>query len=142
MDIKSLDKALIEIVEKKNALSLLSYNSPDYDKLEEELHDLEDDFLEEYGQYLEEAFHLVHDEFCSDNEVLLPIAYLANRYLHTGFKEDGSKEYIVEPQQGVVVDVDDYPNQINRLVLIPNPTRILLTIGNTKLEEVWRAVES
>ena len=34
-----------------------------------------------YGDYIEEALRDVHDEFCPDSEVLLPIAYLANEYI-------------------------------------------------------------
>jgi len=51
MDIKALDKALQVIIQKKDALEKISYNDPTYDDLEEELHDLEDDFQEEYGEY-------------------------------------------------------------------------------------------
>ncbi len=52
MDIKALDKALQEIVGYKKDLSKFDYNNPKYDDLEEKLHDLEDDFQDEYGEYM------------------------------------------------------------------------------------------
>jgi hypothetical protein len=139
MNIKDLDRALLAIVEKKNLLSTLNYNDETYDQVEEELHDLEDDFIDEYGTYLEDALHLVHDEYCPDNDVLLPIAYMANKYIKTGEKPDGSPEFTVAPNEGVIVDVDDYPGKISRLVFVPNPTRLLLNVDKEKSIEVWKA---
>ncbi len=139
MDIKSLDQALLEIIEVKNKLSELDYSDESYDTLEEELHDLEDDFVENFGPYMEEALHLVHDEFCPDNDVLLPIAYLAHKYVKKGEKEDGSPIFTVAADEGVIVEVDDYPDKVSRLVVLPNPTRIVLTTDKSNAEEVWRA---
>jgi hypothetical protein len=139
MNIKELDKALIAIVKKKNLLSTLDYNDQNYDRVEEELHDLEDDFVEEYGAYLEDALHAVHDEYCPDNDVLLPIAYMANKYVRAGEKPDGSPEFSIAPNEGVIVDVDDFPGKISRLVFVPSPTRLLLNIEKGNSVEVWRA---
>ena len=133
MDIASLDHDLRQLAEKKNELSQLQYDSEDYDRVEEELHDLEDDFQEKYGEYLEDALSFVHDEFCPDNDVLLPIAYLANKY------NVQNENYDVDVDQGVLVDVDDYPGKSTRLVLVPSPTRILLIIDKNLREEVWQA---
>jgi hypothetical protein len=69
IDIKKLDEDLTALVKAKIALSKLTYADKDYDKIEEELHDMEDDFQENYGEYLEEALADVHDEFCPDNDV-------------------------------------------------------------------------
>ena len=76
MDFKALDQALDNIVKKREELSKINYNNPKYDDLEEELHDLEDDFQDEYGEFLEQALQQVHDEYCPDNDVLMPIGYL------------------------------------------------------------------
>jgi hypothetical protein len=118
MDINAVDTALQEIVKKREELSKIDYNNPKYDDLEEELHDLEDDFQENFGEYLEEALQNVHDEFCPDNDVLMPIAYLG---------------------QGVIVEVDKLPGKDTRLVLASNPVRILLTVGKDKQQVVWQA---
>jgi len=137
MDTKKLDKALIELVEKKMALKGLDYSDDKYDTLEEELHDLEDDFIEKYGDYLEEALHTVHDEFCPDNDVLLPIAYLANEYIKKDV--DGKVIYTTLTNQGVPVDVDDFPGKKTRLVLIPAPTRLVLILDSVNQQVVWKA---
>jgi hypothetical protein len=118
MDVKDLDQALSEIVRKREELSKVNYNDPTYDNLEEQLHDMEDDFQDEYGDYLETALQQVHDEFCPDNDVLMPIGYLG---------------------QGVPVEVDKLPGKDTRLILAPNPTRIILSVNNESQEVVWSA---
>lgn len=139
MDIKNLNKELINIIEKKNALSTLNYADEAYDNIEEELHDLEDDFLEKYGPFLEEALHVVHDEYCPDNDVLLPIAYFANKYIQKGQNADGLPVYEAPVNEGVIVDVDDFPEKICRLVFVPNPLRLIMNVDKGAPVEVWKA---
>lgn len=139
MDIKALDKALTALVVKKNELAGLNYNDPKYDDAEEELHTMEDDFVSQYGEYLEDALHVVHDDICPDNDVLLPIAYLADKYQKVGEKPDGTPLWDVDMQQGVLVDVDDYPGKPARLAFVPNPTRLILMVSGVGKEEVWVA---
>jgi hypothetical protein len=139
MNTKDLDKSLSALIEKRNELSTLSYDNKDYDRIEEELHDMEDDFVEKYGEYLENALEAVHDKLCPDNDVLLPIAYLAHKYSKGGKNPDGSTIYDVDYTEGVWVDVDKLPGKDTRLVLVPNPTRILLMIEGKKKEVVWKA---
>lgn len=139
MDIKQLDRALLEIIEKKNQLTKLDYSDETYDTIEEELHDLEDDFVEKYGPFLEEALDVVHDEYCPDNDVLLPIAYLANKYIEKGKNEDGTIAYVAAPNEGVIVDVDDFPGKVCRLVFEPSPIRLVMNVDKGKSIEVWKA---
>jgi len=117
MDIKALDAALLKIINKRDELAKIDYNNPKYDDLEEELHDLEDDFQDEYGDYLEEALQKVHDEYCPENDVLMPIAYLG---------------------QGVPVEVESMPGKDTRLVLAASPLRILVSLKD-KQQVVWTA---
>lgn len=118
MDIKALDADLQAIEKKQAELGKLDYNNPQYDDLEEQLHDMEDEFQDKYGDYLEEALENIHEEICPDNDVLLPIAYVG---------------------KGVIVEVDKYPGKDTKLVLLSNPTRILLTVGKEKQEVLWTA---
>lgn len=118
MDIKALDAALLKIVRKREELAKVDYNNPKYDDLEEELHDLEDEFQDEYGEYLEGALQKVHDQYCPENDVLMPIAYLG---------------------QGVPVEVDSMPGKDTRLVLAASPLRILVSLGKDKQQVVWTA---
>jgi len=117
MDIKALDKALQEIVTTRAALSTLDYNDPKYDDLEEKLHDLEDDFQDDYGVYLEEVLQKVHDEHCPDSDVLLPIAYIGD---------------------GVPVDMEKIPGHDVKLVLEANPTRLSFRLKDA-MQVVWEA---
>ena len=118
MDIKALVSALQAIEKKREELSKLNYNNPKYDEVEEQLHDMEDDFQDKYGDYVEEALQNIHEELCPDNDVLMPIAYLG---------------------KGVFVEVDKYPNKDTKLILASNPPRIVLSVGKDKQEVVWTA---
>lgn len=118
MDIKALDSALQAIEKKREELGKIDYNNPKYDDLEEQLHDMEDEFQDTYGDYVEEALQNIHDEVCPDNEVLMPIAYLG---------------------KGVFVETDKYAGKDTKLVLATNPTRIVLIIGKDKQEVLWTA---
>ena len=110
MDVKALDQALLAIIKKREELGEIDYNNPRYDVLEEELHDMEDAFQDEFGDFLEEALQQVHDEYCPDNDVLMPIGYLG---------------------QGVPVEVDSMPGKDTRLVLTASPLRLILSVKKT-----------
>ncbi|WP_421976530.1 hypothetical protein [Roseivirga seohaensis] len=139
MNVEKLNDDFAAIAEKINELDDMDYSDERYDDLEEELHDLEDAFIEEFGSELEEAIALVHDEFCPDNDVLLPIAYFAKNYTRLQRDKDGKYGYDVEFGEGVPVEVDDFPNQEVKLVLVPGPTRLLVTVGENAKQEAWRA---
>ncbi len=117
MDVNALNKALQEILSKRETLGKLDYNNPRYDDEEEQLHDLEDDFQEAYGNDLENIFQKVHDEVCPDNDVLLPIAYL----------------------KGVPVETDKFAGKDTKLLLAASPARIILKIGKDQEQVMWTA---
>ncbi|MEQ8361421.1 MAG: hypothetical protein RH948_01060 [Cyclobacteriaceae bacterium] len=134
MEIVALDKALQEIIGKRNLLQKLDYNNPKYDDLEEELHDLEDDFQENFGEYLEDVLQKVHDQHCPDTDVLHPIAYIAKAYTVSS-----NSEFIVDGSDGVYVEMDKYPGKETKLALAPNPMRVILNIGEERQEVIWSA---
>ena len=137
MNIKDVNKALVIIVELRMRLDALTYDSPDYDNLEEELHELEDDFLEKYGDYLEDALIDVHDEYCPDTDVLLPIAYLAKKYV----KKDTTFD-VLDDGQGVWVELEDeFEHLEGHIVIIPSPLRIVLFTSKNEKKIVWRSKE-
>lgn len=135
MDIAKLNEDLLNLVEKKQELSGLTYSDEQYDDVEEDLHDMEDNLVENFGDFLEDAFHQVHDEYCPDDDVLLPTAYLAKQYVFK--EEEGSLTVDAAPGEGVMVMCDDFPGKACRLVLLPNPTRIVLNIGRSEQNVVW-----
>jgi len=134
MDVKALDKAIQEIALRRNELKKIDYSNPKYDELEEELHDLEDSLHVKYGDYLEEILQDVHDKYCPDTDVLFPIAYLAKSYL-----VKGTDEFSVANTEGVFVEVDSIPGKDTRLVIVPNPVRVILNVGNAQQQVVWTA---
>lgn len=138
MDIEKLNSDLVELVSRRNLLASIDYNDQAYDQVEEELHDFEDDFLEKYETYLEEVLKKVHDKHCPDNDVLLPIAYIAKKYIEKR-DEEGNVTFGVGPNEGVLVDVDEYPKSLVRLFLVPSPTRIIMTVDNKNPKVVWES---
>lgn len=133
MDVKALDKALQEIAKKRNELQKIDYNNPKYDDLEEQLHDMEDDFQDKYGEYLENILQEVHDKLCPDTDVLFPIAYVAKSY-----QISPKDEFVVAASEGVFVELDNQPGKDTKLVIVPNPLRVVLNIGKEKQEIVWK----
>jgi hypothetical protein len=133
MDIKALDKALQEIAKHRNELAKVDYNNPKYDDLEEQLHDLEDDFQDQFGDALEEVLQDIHDQHCPDTDVLYPIAYLAKTYTISE-----KNEYSVAASEGVYVEVDELPGKDTKLVILPNPPRVVLNVGKEQ-KVVWTA---
>lgn len=131
MDTKALDKAIQEIAVRRNELKKIDYNNPKYDDLEEELHDLEDALHVKFGEYLEEALQEVHDKLCPDTDVLFPTAYLAKTYVISP-----ENEFSVAATEGVFVEVDSMPGKETKLVIVPNPLRIILNTKD-KQQVVW-----
>jgi len=134
MDVKALDKAIQQIAMRRNELKKIDYSNPKYDELEEELHDLEDSLHVKFGDYLEEILQDVHDKYCPDTDVLFPIAYLAKSYI-----VKGTDEFSVANTEGVFVEVDSIPGKDTRLVIVPNPVRVILNVGNAQQQVVWTA---
>ena len=131
MDANALNAALLEIIKSRQELGAIDYSNPKYDDLEEKLHDMEDDFMDKYGDELERALQEIHDEYCPDSDVLVPIAYIAKKY------QVNKDEYTVTQAEGVFVEMDDYPGKDTKLVILPNPPRIQLSIGGEKQQVVW-----
>jgi hypothetical protein len=137
MDYNKLDKELTEIVERRIALSKIPYADESYDDIEEELHDLEDDFNEEYGDELEAELEKIYAKLKSDNEVLLPSAYLANTYIPMLPDAGGTISYEVKGKEGVPIESEQFDGQDVRIVIIPNPTRFVMQIKGVSLKDLW-----
>lgn len=139
MNLKKLDEDLNAIVEKRIALSKISYADEAYDDIEEEMHDLEDDFNEAYGEELEDILEKIYDQLKSDNEVLLPSAYLANEYHSKMPDANGKVTYEVVGREGVPVESEQFDKMDVRLVLVPNPARFVLQINGKSMKDLWVA---
>jgi hypothetical protein len=138
MDAQKLNKALTDLTKLRFDLSKLKYDDEAYDTVEESLHDLEDLFLETYGNYLETIIREIHDEYCPDSEVLAPIAYLCKSPSLKGTSGDGMPLFEPGKTDGVLVDAEDYPNKPIRLVLVPGPARLLFTYAGHTAKELWK----
>jgi hypothetical protein len=134
MGLKELDNAIQEIAIRRNELKKLDYNNPKYDDLEEQLHDLEDSLIDDHGDYLEGVLQEIHDKYCPDTDILLPIAYLAKTY-----SISASNEFSVASTEGVYVEVDSFPGKETKLVMLPNPLRVVLNVGKDKQQVIWSA---
>lgn len=138
MNTIALNQALREVVEKRQVLSQMGYDHEQYDDVEEELHDLEDDFLDQYGDVLEKALQKIHKQYCPESDVLLPTAYLPRQYRKVVNAKTGEEEIELGDRDGVWVDLEEFPGSDAKLVILPDPTRIELLIGAGS-ETVWTA---
>ena len=139
MNWEKIDQELTEIVQQRNQLSALEYSDENYDDLEEQLHDLEDDFNENYEDILEPELEKIYSKLKSDSDVLLPTAYLANYYQEMLPDAKGSITYEVSGDQGVPIESDELGKVDIRIVLIPNPVRFVLLINGKQLKELWKS---
>lgn len=139
MNWDKLDLELTEIVEKRNQLAEMDYSDASYDDLEEELHDLEDDFNADYEDTLETELEKIYSVLKSDTDILLPTAYLANKYKPLQPDARGIVSYEVVGREGVPIESDQFDRQDVRLVLVPNPARFLMIINGNPLKILWRS---
>ena len=139
MNWEKIDHELTEIVQQRNQLSALEYSDENYDDLEEQLHDLEDDFNENYEEILAPELEKIYAKLKSDSDVLLPTAYLANFYKEMLPDAKGSITYEVTGNQGVPIESDQLGKVDLRIVLVPNPVRFVLLINGKQLKELWKS---
>ncbi len=138
MNINELNSSLSKLAEKINHLATIHYSDTKYDEIEEQLHDLEDDFLANYGDYLEEVLNEVHERDFPESDVLSPIAYLAKKYIVKTTHSNGRVDYNIPAKDGVWVEAFALPNKNVRLVLLPNPPRLVMHFDGQQ-KEVWNA---
>ena len=139
MNWEKIDQELTEIVQQRNQLSALEYSDANYDDLEEQLHDLEDDFNENYEEDLAPELEKIYAKLKSDSDVLLPTAYLAKHYQEMLPDAKGSITYEVSGKQGVPIESDELGKVDLRIVLVPNPIRFVLLINGKQLKELWKS---
>ncbi|WP_114748853.1 hypothetical protein [Pleomorphovibrio marinus] len=139
MDLNQLDKDLTTITELRIQLSKITYADPEYDDIEEQLHDLEDHFNDVFGDELEAELEKIYDALDSDNEVLLPSAYLANNYTPMLPDANGVVTYEVKGREGVPIESEQFDGQDVRIVLVPNPARFVMQINGKSLKDLWRS---
>ena len=139
MNWEKIDQELTEIVQQRNQLSALEYSDENYDDLEEQLHDLEDDFNENHEEVLAPELEKIYTKLKSDSDVLLPTAYLANHYQEMLPDAKGSITYEVSGKQGVPIESDELGKVDLRIVLVPNPIRFVVLINGKQLTELWKS---
>ena len=131
MNKEEINKALLDLVLMKNKLANTSYDNENYDAVEDELHDLEDAFMDSHGDTFTDILEDIHEEYCPEDDVLHPIAYIANKYI-----AKDKEEFAVSINDGVLVEVEKFNADEGRLVIIPNPIRVVLNLAKQKVI-VW-----
>lgn len=139
MDIDKLNDDFAKIAEMVNQLDSMDYSDEKYDDIEEELHDMEDALMDEFGDYLEDALQGVYDNLCPDADVLLPTAYIAKHYTRKQKDAMGRYSYDVEYGEGIPIESDKFGEQEVYISLVPGATRLVVTVGETAKQTVWMA---
>ncbi len=132
MKTEEINNALAQIATMKAKLEKLN-DEKEITDLSEKINQSEVDFELKYGSKLKEVFMDVHDEICPDDKVLPPTEYIADTYLKRG------DNFLVDGSQGVKVQSDDFPKEDTKLVLMPNPLRVMVNIDEFDKERVWSA---
>jgi len=140
MKFDEINQALAAIIELRNQIYQLEHGNANLSAIEAQLGQLESELLSDYGTELREVLLDVHDELCPDNEVLSPTSYIASSYSVAPNGE--GIQYDVDGEAGVLVQTDDFPQKDTKLVLLPNPLRIMLNIDHNNREEVWSSLSS
>jgi len=135
MKYDEMNKAMVEIAEVRNALAKASTGA-DKNKFADQLEVLELDFIAEYGSVLNEVIMDVYDEYSPDTEAMPLNYYFANYYRHAGKNEFGVS-YEVGSDEGLYLEIDDFPNKDTRIVFVPNPLRLVLNIDENDRRMVW-----
>lgn len=135
LNTKKLDKDLQHIIAKRIEIYQMDYDAPNYDDVEEVLLDLEDDFAEEYGEFLEDALGDVYEKYDINDDVAMCTSYVGRFYQEIKENEEG-KVYSIVAKQGFPVEIPELAGHDSYLIFLPNPTRIYLVFGK-KAKEVW-----
>ncbi len=130
---QAIDKALAELILARQQAATSSAASVE---LKEKLRKLENNFQLEHGENLRTILEEVYDDLSPDAELEAPLNYLANSYEVAGENELGAT-FKVNHDEGVLIDVDEYGDQPAKLVIIPNPLRVILNVEDNSQEEVW-----
>ncbi|UZR94033.1 hypothetical protein [Chondrinema litorale] len=129
----AIDKALAELILARQQVATSFSASVE---LKENLRKLENNFQLEHGENLKNILEEVYDDLSPDAELEAPLNYLANKYEVAGENEHGTT-FKVNHDEGVLIVVDEYGDKPAKLVIIPNPLRLILNIEDNSQEEVW-----
>lgn len=77
-------------------------------------------FAEKYSYSMEDVMFEIYDELCPDDEIKPITAYIADHYTKNATGFDAPLD------EGVVVHLDDFSFKEGRLLLLPDPARIVL----------------
>lgn len=131
MNLEPMNAAILAIAEKRSELRALNTSPEKYETLKAVLQQMEQAFMEQYGERFREILLEVHDEICPDIDLANPLQYIANNYRKV------SGYFDVDAEEGVAVAVDDYDGKAARLVVVPSPLRVMMCFDEYNKEQVW-----
>lgn len=139
MDFKKINAQLIELIDLNQQLEKMNYNDPAYDKLEDNIHDVQDDLNNKYGAFFEKIVSGIYKQLNSDDEILNFTDYIARTYKKSTENELGT-QYIVDPDDSIAVTFkhESIKGKIfeGNLYFKPNPLRIAFLLG-TQERILW-----
>lgn len=113
---------------------MLEAASGEYDSIRRLFEKMSSYFNAKYGMTMEQIMFEIYDELCPDDEVKPINEYLASHY------QKNHEGYDAPLDEGVVVHLDDFNFKEGRLILLPNPARIVLQDPQSHHREVlWEA---
>lgn len=131
MNYLEIDRALTRLVQKRNQ----QHETPPA-ATQKELEQAESAFLEQYGSKLRAVLQAAYELHFVEKDLASLLDYLAPRYREVS-ENDNGPTFDVGHDQGVPVTPAGKPGQKAKVVLVPNPLRILLNIDAHTREELW-----
>ena len=87
-------------------------------------------FVRKYRSILDDAIFEIYDDLCPDDEMHSVENYIARHY------ELKNGAFDAPMDEGVLVNLDDFPFTQGRIVILPDPLRIVLQNPDTVHREV------
>ncbi len=124
---------LQRLVEVKSQAASFKENNGEFKSIQKMFERMSRHFQEKYNLSMQDILFDIYDEYCPDDEIEPLKNYLAEHY------QANENGFDVPLDEGVLVHVDDFEFTEARLVLLPDPARIVLQhAGSSHREVLWQ----
>lgn len=143
MDFKNLNSQVLTLIDLNQQLDTLNYSDPEYDKMEDKIHELQDSLNEDYGVYFDKVLIKAYKQVNCGDDVLNFTDYIARNYSKANENTQGT-QYTVDPDDCIAVTLshDSAKGQSfeGTLYFQPNPLRLVLSLGAHE-RILWNSAE-
>jgi flagellar hook-associated protein FlgK len=141
MNFNDLNKKIETIIDLNIQLSAMDYSNPSYDEFEDNIHDLQDEINDKFGDDFDLILDELYEKFNITDETMFLADYIAGKYEAIEANKFG-KQFLADVETAAIVEIDNPKlagKKVNTAIYIkPNPLSIIMSISG--LERVmWTA---